>query len=189
MLSYPERQGPIAHDDVIKWKCYWPFVRRIHRSPVNSPHKGQWRGALMFSLIWAWTNDWVNNWNTGDLRHHHAHYDVTGMYRVNNVDMFWRLDDQWQLFTRQYILRFFLQARLGSWLDSISKKLGLYSPWLSGKTSYCKIPRSLEAVRFGFTLFQSFWNLAAAEMPVKFQSDAMIKTSNLAASRLHEILR
>ena len=36
------------HDDVIKWKHfppYWPFVRGIHRSPVNSPHKGQWWGA------------------------------------------------------------------------------------------------------------------------------------------------
>ena len=46
----------IGHDDVIKWKHfprYWPFVRGIHRSPVNSPHKGQWRGALMFSLIYA----------------------------------------------------------------------------------------------------------------------------------------
>ena len=34
----------LYHDDVIKWKHfprYWPFVRRIHRSPVNSPHKGQ----------------------------------------------------------------------------------------------------------------------------------------------------
>ena len=41
------------HDHVIKWKHfprYWPFVRRIHRSPVNSTHKGQWRGALMFFL-------------------------------------------------------------------------------------------------------------------------------------------
>ena len=41
-----------TQDDVIKWKQfprYWPFVRRIHRSPVNSPHKGQWLGALMFS--------------------------------------------------------------------------------------------------------------------------------------------
>ena len=31
------------HDDVIKWKHfqrYWPFVRGIHRSPVNSPHQG-----------------------------------------------------------------------------------------------------------------------------------------------------
>ena len=43
-----------AHDDVIKWKPfprYWPFVRGIHRSPVNSPHKGQWHATLTFSLI------------------------------------------------------------------------------------------------------------------------------------------
>ena len=43
------------HDDAIKWKLYpryWPFVRGIHRSPVDSPHKGQWRRALTFSLIW-----------------------------------------------------------------------------------------------------------------------------------------
>ena len=56
-------------DDVIKWKHfsrYWPFVRGIHRSPVNSPHKGQWRGALMFSLICAWTNGWANNREAGD---------------------------------------------------------------------------------------------------------------------------
>ena len=43
------------HDDVIKWKhfpCYWPCVRGIHRSPVNSLYKGQWRGgALMFSVM------------------------------------------------------------------------------------------------------------------------------------------
>ena len=46
----------ITHDDVIKWKHfprYWPFVRGIHRSPVNSRHKEKWRGALMFSLICA----------------------------------------------------------------------------------------------------------------------------------------
>ena len=59
------------HDDVIKWKHfprYWPFVRGIHRSPVNSPHKGQWRGALIFSLICVWINGWVNNREAGDLR-------------------------------------------------------------------------------------------------------------------------
>ena len=39
---------------------YWPFRWGIHRSPVNSLKKGQWRGALIFSLICAWTNDWVN---------------------------------------------------------------------------------------------------------------------------------
>ena len=44
-----------THDDVIKWKHfprYWPLVRGIHRSPVDSPNKGQWRGALVFSLIY-----------------------------------------------------------------------------------------------------------------------------------------
>ena len=67
------------HDDVIKWKhysCYWPFVRGIRRSPVNSPDKGQWRGALLFSLICAWINAWANNREAGDLRRHRAHYDV-----------------------------------------------------------------------------------------------------------------
>ena len=60
-----------SHDDVIKCKHflrYWPFVRGNHRSPVNSPHKGQWRGALMLSLICAWINAWVNNREAGDLR-------------------------------------------------------------------------------------------------------------------------
>ena len=59
----------MCHNDVIKWKHfprYWPFVRGIHRSPVNSPHKGQWRGALMFSLICDWINGWVNNREAGD---------------------------------------------------------------------------------------------------------------------------
>ena len=73
------------HDGVIKWKqflCYWPFVEGIHRSPVNSPHKGQWRGALMFCLICAWTNGWVNNRDVSDLRRHRAHDDVTVMYIV-----------------------------------------------------------------------------------------------------------
>ena len=70
----------VTHDDVIKCKRfprYWPFVRGIHRSPVSSPHKGQWRGTLMFSLICARIHDWVNNREAGDLRRRRAHYDVT----------------------------------------------------------------------------------------------------------------
>ena len=72
----------MRHDDVIKWKHfprYWPFVRGIHRSPLNSPHKGQWRGALMFSLNCARINGWVNKRAAGDLRRYHAHYDVIVM--------------------------------------------------------------------------------------------------------------
>ena len=78
----------INHDDVIKWKYFprnWPFVREIHRSPVNFPHKGQWRGALMFSLIYTWINDWVNNREAGDLRRQHGHYDVIVMLFVSGV--------------------------------------------------------------------------------------------------------
>ena len=48
-------------------------------SPVNSPHKGQWLGALMFSFICAWINSWVNNREAGDFRRYRAHYNVTVM--------------------------------------------------------------------------------------------------------------
>ena len=78
---FNDRTG-VSQDDVIKWKHfprYWPFVRGIHRSPVNSPHKGQWRRALMCSLICVWINAWVNNREAGDLRRYRAHYDVTVM--------------------------------------------------------------------------------------------------------------
>ena len=70
------------HDDVTKCKHFsrfWPFVRGIHRSPVNSPNKGQWRGPLMFSLICAWVTAWVNNREAGDLRRHRDHFDVVVM--------------------------------------------------------------------------------------------------------------
>ena len=76
----------VAHDDVTKWKHfprYWPFVRGIHRSPVNSPHSGQWRGALVVSLICAWINGWVNSGDAGDLRRHCAHYNVTVMLGID----------------------------------------------------------------------------------------------------------
>ena len=72
-----------CHDDVIKWKHfprYWPFVMGIHRSPVDSPHKGQWRGALMFLLICSWTNGWANTRDAGDLRRHRTNYEVTIMW-------------------------------------------------------------------------------------------------------------
>ena len=57
--------APMKHtiyDGVIIWEhlsCYWPVVREIHRWTMNSPHIGQWRGALMFSLICVWITGWV----------------------------------------------------------------------------------------------------------------------------------
>ena len=74
----------LTHYDVIKWRHfprYWPFVRGIHLSPVNSPHKGQWRGALMFSLICLWINCWVNNGGAGDLRRY-RHWNAVLFFHV-----------------------------------------------------------------------------------------------------------
>ena len=67
----------VSHDDVIKWKHFsrhWPFVRGIHRSPVNSPHKGQWCGALIFFFdlhlnkrlskqSWGWWIETPSSWH------------------------------------------------------------------------------------------------------------------------------
>ena len=83
-ISGGDTGASFNHDDVIKWKHfphYWPFVRGIHRSPVNSPHKGQWRGDLMFSLVYAWTDSWTNNGDAGDLRRYRARYDAIVMRR------------------------------------------------------------------------------------------------------------
>ena len=77
-----------SSDDVIKWKHfprYWPFVRGIHWLPVNSPHKSQWRGAMMFSLIRACINCWVIHRKAGDLRRNRSHYDVTVMSDISIV--------------------------------------------------------------------------------------------------------
>ena len=57
--------------------------------PVNPPHKGQCRGALMFSLIYAWINGWVNNREAGDLRRHRAHYDVIVMKCLKSPQFAW----------------------------------------------------------------------------------------------------
>ena len=96
----------MLHDDVIKWKHfprYWPFVRGIHRSSVNSSHKSQWRGALMFTLICAWINHWVNSGEAGDLRRYRAHCDVIVMERISSYTCLFLL------------LMFSLPGRLQNW--------------------------------------------------------------------------
>ena len=90
------------------WRMYWSMNNMITSSygnisallalcagnspsPVNSPHKGQWRGAFMFSLICARISAWVNNRAAGDLRRHRAHYDVT----INALSKM--LSQDWQI--------------------------------------------------------------------------------------------
>ena len=53
----------------------------------------RWRGALMFSLIYACMNGWVNNHNAGDLRRHRCHYDVTVMASSRRQSITWTSDD------------------------------------------------------------------------------------------------
>ena len=67
----------------------WPFVRGIRRSPVNSPHKGQWHRALMFPLIFAWANGRANHRDAGNLRRHCTRYDVTVMTTHVKVRCWW----------------------------------------------------------------------------------------------------
>ena len=62
----------------LQQKLYWTVLEKT--VPGEFPaHKGQWRGALMFSLICVWINGWVKNREVGDLRRHRAHYDVIVM--------------------------------------------------------------------------------------------------------------
>ena len=84
------RDIPPLHDDVIKrmhFPRYRPLVWGIHQSTVNSPHKGQWHGALLFSLICVRRNGWVNNGDAGGLRRYFAHYGV--------IEMRWCLTRSW----------------------------------------------------------------------------------------------
>ena len=85
------------HDDVIKMETLSALLCLCGgNSPVTGefPHKGQRRGGLMFSLICAGINGWINNRGAGDLRRHHPHYDVTVMHfvivlinRHNEIDL------------------------------------------------------------------------------------------------------
>ena len=69
------------HNDVIKWNLdprHLPFVRGIHRSPVDSPHKAI--DTDLWCFLWC-TNGWVNNQDAGDLRCHEPNYNVTVMWK------------------------------------------------------------------------------------------------------------
>ena len=122
------------HDDVIRGKNFprfWPFVRGIHRSPVNSPHKGQWRGALIFSLIcgfgkqsWGWSfqmppgslwrhcNVMYSQGNvvaTAVKKRHHYHYrKCIHRYLINDMHI---AENAWvPIFT--WILQLFIQLSI-----------------------------------------------------------------------------
>ena len=181
---------PLAHHDhVIKWKHFprnWPFVREIHRSPVNSPHKGQWRGALMFSLICVWINDWVSNREACDLRHYRAHYDVTVMIKAEwcicmpcspfcfGHDIAWPM---WQFYHFKAAIShdssnvWCCQNRISQDMKDICS--------LNNKTSYWDcIAINREASKYGLSIVWSICNFTA----VQFHSDTIISTHTFVAN-------
>ena len=72
-------------------------------SPVPSPHKGQWRGAFIFSLICAWINRWENSRDAGDLRRYRPHYDVIVMSLAN---LLLKLGHGWSVTWSEIITRY-----------------------------------------------------------------------------------
>ena len=67
------------HHQMETFSALLAFCVGNSRWPVNSPQKGQWSRALMFSLICAWTDSWANNGDAGDLRRYRVHYDIIVM--------------------------------------------------------------------------------------------------------------
>ena len=130
----------IIYDDVIKWKHiprYWPLVPGIHRSPVKFPHKGQWRGALMFSLICAYSNGWVNTREAGDLRRYRAHYDVILMWSLLVQVVGCRRCVAWNYYLKEL------------WLSSESHETDLCNEYFCSKSYECfKPPNLVENVNF-----------------------------------------
>ena len=97
----------------------------------NSPNKGQWCRALMFSLICAWTNSWSNNWDASDLRSHHTHYDVTVKF-MGNVTTFDGLV--------QYCSFIHDRPWISLWIKSISNKLDIIIHLIVSQLShYCDV--------------------------------------------------
>ena len=74
--------------------------------PVTSQHKRQWRGGLMFSLICASINDWVNNRRAGDLRRHCGHYDVSVKKKVARLRTHFSRPYEWDIAELFYCYRF-----------------------------------------------------------------------------------
>ena len=140
-MKKPHKTSWSSHDDVTKWKPfprYWPFVRGIHVSLINSPRNGQWRWALMFSLICARINGWVYNREADNLRRQRAHHYVTLMV---------------------FLVKGFNCACHFSVVELTSRwhVQGLNSPnrciSARGKTPYCQVSRSIEVARRGVSIW------------------------------------
>ena len=147
LTCIPSTKDALRQDDVMKWKYlprYWPFVRGIHRWPVGAPQKDQWCGALKFSLICAWTNDWTTNWYAGDLRRRRGHCDVTVIFQVKqyNFHLFIanvQRDQYWYILNKIVIRNTWKKYTDENALENTRKYSSSFSrgPWVNTEVSKC----------------------------------------------------
>ena len=100
--------------------------------------KCQWRGALMFSLIWAWLNGWVNNREAGDLRRHRAHYDVTVCFLSYEASWLWpshnKIERYKKVPNRPYVLKL-SRPPCSAMLKTCRRPPSRMLPWVTMATS------------------------------------------------------
>ena len=102
---------------------------------VDTSHKGQRRGALIYSLIYAWTNVWANNRNAGALRRHSAHYDVIVM--CNRLAWFWM---DWVECTQPIVTNLppqLYEQRVRVWYMPKNRCEPCEPGWQSKRTHFC----------------------------------------------------
>ena len=136
------------------------------------PHKGQWRGVLMISLIYAWINGWLNNREAGDLRIHLAHYGVTVMITFNKPHGYLGFaysreprDENWttsivvhRIPTNEYLLcQWFLALCESKWSITINDCAGMQTSqngyhrdmWLQGTIVMLRLFRDTVTSSYG----------------------------------------
>ena len=103
--------------------------------PVTSwfpSHKGQWRGAWIFSSICAWTNVFAKNQDPADLRRHRTHYDVRVMILTKlNATRGWRLFTARKSKSSKATKRMVFNAchvAVAAWLWEYQSD-GIWAPW------------------------------------------------------------
>ena len=98
--SLTHNELKVRHPDILRtwsfisWWNIFCVTGPLCGEFTGSPNKGQWRGALLFSLICVWINGWVNNYEAGDLRRHRGHYDVIVMFSCEIPNLTWGMQQR-----------------------------------------------------------------------------------------------
>ena len=103
VMAFTSTNSLVAYLKTNSWwrhqmEAFSAFMALCECNPLvtgGSPYKGQWRGDLMCSLIWASRNGWATNRDASDLRSHCDHSDVNVMHRNSFKDVAHLSTDWW----------------------------------------------------------------------------------------------